>query len=126
MTRLTIIAFLGLMVGGFALAESAQAFEGFFATRRAMRKAERDNWHQGYYQGQWGAPLAVVVPPTVDMQTTYRSTVGGTQVTRIWPQYKRGYPGDPTPSMNGNRYKPVPRWPSSTNQMGVYYIRGPW
>ena len=123
MIRFTMIGFVGLLVGGLLLADSAQAFEGFFAARRVQRAS---NWHQGYYQGRWGAPLALVVPPTLDMQTTYRSTVSGTQVTRIWPQFKQGYPGDPTPSMGGNRYKPVPRWPNSTNQMGVYYIRGPW
>jgi hypothetical protein len=23
-------------------------------------------------------------------------------------------------------FLPVPLWPSDTNQLGVYYIRGPW
>ena len=121
MRRFTIIAIFGLLAGGLLLTDTAQAFEGFFAKRRAMKA----NWHQGYYQGQWGAPLALVVPPNVDFQTNYGNSVGTTQVTRIWPKFTQSYPGDATPG-NAPKYKPVPNWPTSTQQLGTYYIRGPW
>lgn len=121
MRRITIMAFFGLLAGGILFAETSQAFEGYFAARRAMKA----NWHQGYYQGQWGAPLALVVPPTVDFQTNYGWGVGNTRTTRIWPKFTQSYPGDAMPG-NGVRYKAVPTQPSDTTQMGVYYIRGPW
>jgi len=116
-----MVTLVGLLTAGVLLADTAQAFEGFFARRRAMKA----NWHQGYYQGQWGAPLALVVPPTLDLQTDYGNTLGTMRVTRIWPQFQQAYPG---PAMPGNnpKYKPVPSWPTDTTQMGVYYIRGPW
>jgi len=84
-------------------------------------------WHgqyYGYYHGSCGKPLALVVPPTARYQTNWAWGVGGTQVTPIHAQFQRGYPGDVIGSPGG--FYPTPRWPSNTNQFGVYYIRGPW
>jgi len=89
-------------------------------------------WHGAYY-GPWtgscGAPLALVAPPTARYRTSWSWGVGGTQVTPICNQFQRGgyYP----PAQGGGGYGgggfyPTPRWPSSTDQFGVYYVRSPW
>jgi len=69
-------------------------------------------------------PLALVVPPNAEMQTHYGWGVGRTRTTPISHQYEPGYamPG----YYNRAWFQPVPHWPSDTDQLGVYYIRGPW
>lgn len=82
------------------------------------------SWHGWYYEAAFGAPLAVVVPPTADLQTKWGWGVGGTQVVPIWPQFSRNYPG---PSQYDPRlFRSTPPWPSHTDQFGDYYVRGPW
>ena len=81
-------------------------------------------WHAGYYDPAWGAPLALVVPPTAYMQTKWGWGVGNSQMTTIDHQFGRSYPG---PFEGGGAgVVPTPPWPSHTDQFGVYYIRGPW
>jgi hypothetical protein len=82
------------------------------------------SWHAGYADPAWGTPLAVVVPPTAKFQTHYNWGVGGTRVTPIYPQFQPNYPG-PGLYPHGP-FQPVPPWPTSTDQLGFYYIRGPW
>ena len=81
-------------------------------------------WHGDYYDVAWGRPVALVVPPTAGTQTHWSWGVGGTRVTPIYHQYELGYPmpGD----YDRSWFQPTPRWPSSTDQFGDYYIRGPW
>jgi hypothetical protein len=81
-------------------------------------------WHGGYYDVAWGRPVALVVPPTAHLQTHYSWGVGGFRVTPIYHQYELGNPtsGD----YDRAWFQPTPRWPSSTDQFGDYYIRGPW
>lgn len=81
-------------------------------------------WHGGYYHYQYGAPLALVVPPTAAFQTNYSWGVGRTTSTPIYHQYARPYPGYPSGQAHGLHRTPY--WPSNTNQFGVYPIRGPW
>ncbi|HUY36799.1 MAG TPA: hypothetical protein VMV69_28960 [Pirellulales bacterium] len=81
-------------------------------------------WHGDYYDMMWGEPVALVVPPTADVQTHWNWGVGQTAITPIWHQYRRAYPGPFVPGVKG--FLPTPRWPSSTDQFGVYYVRGPW
>jgi len=82
------------------------------------------NWHGSYYEAAWGMPVALVVPPTSEMQTKWGWGVGNTRVVPIWPQFSRNYPG---PGQYDPRlFKPTPAWPSHTDQFGVYYVRGPW
>lgn len=81
-------------------------------------------WHGHYYHYQYGAPLALVVPPTASFQTNYSWGVGNTTSTPIYHQFARPYPGAPTGVPHGLHR--TPHWPSNTNQFGVYYIRGPW
>lgn len=89
----------------------------------ARRMAKRTPWHGKYYHTGWGSPVALVVPPTAAMQSHYSWGVGQTRTTPLWHQFRRDYPG---PYSGGYGFYPTPRWPSSTDQSGVYYIRGPW
>ncbi|HVA47257.1 MAG TPA: hypothetical protein VNH11_12890 [Pirellulales bacterium] len=93
-------------------------------THRAKRhNACGSEWAGGYYHTMWGQPVALVVPPTAELQTHWNWGVAQTSVTPIWPQFTRAYPG---PYAGGRGFLPTPRWPSSTDQFGVYYVRGPW
>ena len=90
----------------------------------AQREAAGVPWDGGYYDVMWGEPVALVVPPTAELQTHYNWGVAQTSVTPIWHQYHRAYPG---PYVAGGRgFLPAPVWPHSTDQLGVYYVRGPW
>lgn len=88
----------------------------------SRRAATTTSWQAGYADSAWGVPVAVVVPPTARFQTHYNAGVGGMQVTPICPQFQPGYP---VPGQYGP-FQPVPPWPTSTDQLGFYYIRGPW
>jgi hypothetical protein len=81
-------------------------------------------WHGDYYHTMWGEPVALVVPPNKELQTHWNWGVAQTAITPIWHQYNRAYPG---PFVAGGKgFRPTPNWPSSTDQFGVYYVRGPW
>ncbi len=87
-------------------------------------KVPEPTWHGGYYEAEWGMPVAVVVPPTAEKQVNYAWGVGRTRSTPIGYQYEAGYP---IPGYyNRTWFQPVPLWPTDTNQLGKYYIRGPW
>jgi hypothetical protein len=80
------------------------------------------SWHGAYSHVQWGHPVALIVPPTATMQTEYSWGVARTQMIPIRHQFGRpvaqlGYYGSLPPS---------PRWPSRTQHLGVYSVRGPW
>jgi hypothetical protein len=81
-------------------------------------------WHGAYFDTGWGMPVSVVVPPTAENQWHYSWGVGGDRVTSITHQFRRDYPGPGV--YNRACFRPTPRWPSSTDQLGDYYIRGPW
>lgn len=91
--------------------------------RKAWRQAQWSPWHGGYYHTEWGSPVALVVPPTSTFQTNWGWGVGNTRISRIDHQFARPYPG---PYGGGDGFRPTPRWPSDTNQFGVYPVRGPW
>lgn len=82
-----------------------------------------EEWACGYYHTMWGQPVALIVPPTAEAQTHWNWGVAQTAVTPIWAQFSRQYPG---PYYGGRGFLPTPRWPSSTDQFGIYYVRGPW
>lgn len=95
----------------------------------AQQRTAMQSWHAGYYHTQYGMPLALVVPPTARMQTRWGWGVAQSTMLPIHPQFKRPYPG---PAVGGEMASgtgavlPTPRWPSHTDQFGVYYVRGPW
>ncbi len=81
------------------------------------------NWHGGYYHTLYGAPVALVVPPTAFSHTEFGWGVGNKRVSPIYPQFGRQFPGY---AWGGQGFRPTPQWPSDTTQFGVYYVRGPW
>lgn len=91
--------------------------------RRAAQCGYGQGWNGSYYHVMWGQPVALVVPPTAEYQTHWNWGVAQTAVTPIWPQFTRAYPG---PYYGRSVLLPTPAWPSSTDQFGVYYVRGPW
>jgi len=93
---------------------------GYAARQRAATRP----WHGNYYHTQWGTPVALVVPPCAGMRTDYSWGVPSMRITTNYHQFRPGYPGGGY-GTTGPFY-PTPRWPSDTDQFGVYYIRAPW
>jgi hypothetical protein len=110
-----------LLAGGWMT--EATAGLGTLKSRASYRQSQTYPWHGQYYDVAWGVPVAVVVPPTAEAQTHLGWGVGATRVTPIQHQFQRAYPG---PGGGGGPFLPPPAWPSSTDQLGDYYIRGPW
>ncbi len=81
-------------------------------------------WNGPYYNTTWGTPVALVVPPTAELQTKWGWGVANTRVTPICAQYKRNWRGVIT--YDRSLFAPTPAWPSDTDQFGTYYVRGPW
>lgn len=94
------------------------------AANQAYR-ASLTNWHGNYYAVDWGTPVALVCPPNAGYQTKYSWGVTNTQVVPISHQFGRNYPGVGAAG-GGVGFLPTPIWPNSTDQFGIYYVRGPW
>jgi hypothetical protein len=96
----------------------------------AQQRAARQSWHAGYYHTQYCAPVALMVPPTARMQTRWSWGVAQSTMSPIYQQFERPYPGPVGSGLpgsgTGGGLLPTPRWPSHTDQFGVYYVRGPW
>jgi len=88
-------------------------------------RAQMYNWHANYAYTPYGRPTALVVPPTVDLQTNWSWGVASSRISRIDHQFTRDYPG-PGPFYSGRAIRYTPHWPQDTAQFGVYYVRGPW
>jgi hypothetical protein len=112
-------ALLAATIMGSACAEAGTPLNNWLARRRARQYP----WHGYYYHTGWGQPVAQVVPPTAPLQTHWSWGVAQTSVTPIWHQFRHGWPG---PYEGGIGFWGTPRWPSHTDQFGVYYVRGPW
>lgn len=116
MRSFVLTSVLALTVAAVGLEQTASA--------RGRDKTPAPTWHGAYYEAGWGMPLALVVPPTAERQVHYGWGVGATRTTPIHHQFEPGY------AMPGYYHRagflPVPQWPSDTDQLGVYYIRGPW
>jgi len=119
-TLLLLVAVL-LVVAGTNVGRAAPFGKGAWSCRC---NAWAQSWHGGYYHTAWGMPVAVVVPPTAELQTNWGWGVGNTRVTPICPQFERNWPGPGTYSRK--QFRPTPAWPSDTEQFGAYYVRGPW
>lgn len=124
MDRRLVIASMLTLVLAFSTGFLAEAGENTFFGRRAAQRAQCYAWYGNYYNAAWGAPVAVVVPPTAEFQTHWGWGVGNTRITTIDHQFSRNWPG---PAQGGGvPLRPTPHWPSDTDQFGYYYIRGPW
>ncbi len=125
MKRILILAAAAAMLIASGWTTDALAGRGNLKDRIAYRQSQHYPWHGSYYDAAWGVPVAVVVPPTVETQTHYGWGVGATRVNSIQHQYQRNYPGQES-AYGRPRFHATPAWPSSTDQFGDYYIRGPW
>lgn len=114
---------LALLVIMTALSDSASAIDR--ANRVALRHARSLPWHGDYYYTPKGVPVSLIVPPTAQMQVKWGWGVAQSDMSPIYHQYYRAYPGGPEGGA-GTSLQPTPQWPSHTDQFGVYYVRGPW
>lgn len=90
--------------------------------RWAQGYATSQPWHGNFYYLPYGQPTALVVPPTSTTQQTYSWGVSQNVIRPIYHQFGRSAPM----GMPGGRFMGTPRWPSHTDQFGVYPVRGPW
>jgi hypothetical protein len=91
---------------------------------RPVRRACYYNWNGRYAHSAYGQPVALIVPPTANMQSNWGWGVASSRVSRMEHQVQRNYPG---PGVFGMwPWRRTPAWPSDTTQFGVYYVRGPW
>ncbi len=90
---------------------------------KPLRRASMSNWHANYAYTDYGAPTALVVPPTAQLQTNWSWGAPSMRISRIDHQFTRNYPGPPP---FGAGVRSTPHWPQDTAQFGVYYVRGPW
>jgi hypothetical protein len=91
--------------------------------QRALAGAAVTPWHGGHYFLQTGQPTALVVPPTVGQQGRFAWGVGQNTLVPVYHQFGSGV------GMGGGgtgMFQATPIWPSSTDQFGVYPVRGPW
>jgi hypothetical protein len=124
MKRVLILTVAAATLIAWGGVNQAMAGRGTLKSRVAYRQSQTYPWHGSYYDSAWGTPVAVVVPPTAESQTHWGWGVGATRVTPIQHQFQHGYPGPG--EYNRAWFRPTPPWPSSTDQFGDYYIRGPW
>jgi len=117
--KLSIVLSVAIGCASFGATES-QAKAPYL---RPLRRAQQYNWHANYAHSEYGQPVALVVPPTANLQTNWSWGAPSASFSRIDHQFGRNYPG-PGPFAGG--FRRTPRWPSSTHQFGVYYARGPW
>jgi hypothetical protein len=82
-------------------------------------------WHGPYAYTPWGMPTALVVPPTSKMHTSLSWGVAQSEMVPIYHQFHRDYPGEMAIGGGAEIYA-TPYWPSHTDQLGVYPVRGPW
>jgi hypothetical protein len=124
--RLIVLAVLALPT--FATPTLAwYPHHGYHARRAdviARYYAAQRPWHGPYAYTPWGTPVSLVVPPNSKMHTSYSWGVAQTEMIPIYHQFHRDYPGEVGPG-NGEIYS-TPYWPSHTDQLGVYPVRGPW
>ncbi len=119
-----IVTAAAMLWAACGLSDKAQAGHLVMKKGRvAYLQSQAYPWHGDYYDVAWGVPVALVVPPTAESQAHLGWGVGATRVTPIEHQFRRDYPG---PSTGGGPFYPTPPQPSSTDQFGDYYIRGPW
>jgi hypothetical protein len=96
---------------------------GFDGRWRSHQISQQTPWHGAYQHTSWESPVALVVPPTVGIQTDWGWGVGANRISRVHHQFGRRYPAVEGANMP---FAATPNWPYDTTQFGVYYVRGPW
>ena len=126
MKKLLICLFVAATAFVLVPQEAEAGGRRYTANTWGERFARTMPWHGQYYYHPWGAPTAMVVPPVSHMQTSLSWGVSQRTMMPIYHQFSRPYPGQNAGVGAGNSFYGTPRWPSHTDQFGVYYIRGPW
>lgn len=116
-----------LLIASAPSARAVQPHHGYHARRAdviARYYAAQRPWHGPYSYTPWGAPTALVVPPNAKFHSSYSWGVAQTEMVPLYHQFHRDYPG----ILQGGiaPLAPTPPWPSHTDQLGVYPVRGPW
>jgi hypothetical protein len=124
MRKLMLFALISAGLAAALAATPARADHKRIAHRWHLRHSMTQSWHGNYYHTSSGYPEPLVVPPTANTQTYLGWGVTQTEVRPIHHQFRRPYPG--YMESEGGGFLPTPYWPSHTDQLGVYYIRGPW
>jgi hypothetical protein len=119
MKRRTLSYFLAAVV----MAECASSALAWAPNMMPVRRARCYNWNYNYVHQEYGQPVALVVPPTANLQTNWGWGVSSSRISRVDHQFGRNYPGT---GPFGGPFRPTPAWPSDTTQFGVYNVRGPW
>ncbi len=111
-----------------SLCSSAVAFDETCHGHKARYRAAYHHWHGPFYHAAYGAPMALIIPPTAEYTSDYAWGVCGTSQSRNDTQFQRPYPGPYGYDYGYGSYgfMPTPPWPSNTRQFGVYPVRGPW
>ena len=125
MKKLALLALMAVLTVMTAQ-EQAEAGRRKKATIWSMRFAETQPWHGNYSHTEYGTPVAMVVPPTAHTQVKRGWGVAQSEMVPIYHQFMRPAPVGPGAGGGGTAFRPTPRWPSHTDQFGVYYVRGPW
>lgn len=102
---------------GHCCAAKYDAIARYYAAQRP--------WHGPYAYTPWGMPVALVVPPTSKFHTSLSWGVSQSEMVPIYHQFHRDYPGVMAIG-GGTPIYSTPYWPSHTDQLGVYPVRGPW
>lgn len=133
MTRYRLSLALAIFAGALASTEMALAIHPkrcapipSYGAYVASQQQLYTRWHGDYYNYSWAGPVPLVCPPTAGHQTKWSWGVTNTEVTPIYTQFRRPYPGAYGNYPGQVGFLPTPRWPSSTDQFGIYYVRGPW
>ncbi len=90
----------------------------YWARNQSMQKP----WHGEYYYLKTGQPTALIVPPTVTMQSNHSWGVSQNTMTPVYHQFG----GNAPIGVGGGVFKATPYAPSHSNQFGIYPVRGPW
>jgi hypothetical protein len=119
--NLTLVG-AGLMLLVAVLDSPAQSAEMRYL-RPKTRRAPQYNWHANYAHSEYGQPVALVVPPTAQMQTNWSWGAPSAHFSRIDHQFGRNYS---YAGSQGAGFQRTPQWPSDMRQFGVHHVRGPW
>lgn len=89
-----------------------------------QQQAQQYAWHGQHAYWRWNQPTALVVPPTAAFQSEYNWGVAQTRSLPIYHQF--GFDRAGMTGSAAGQFPHAPYWPSSTSQLGVYPVRGPW
>ena len=123
-TKFWVGVCLALLFSSFSFEAEIQAGRRNRIMQSWQRQyASETSWHGEYGHQTTGTPIALIVPPTATTMRVHNWGVSGNMIVPLYHQYSLN---PSTGTTVGRRFKKTPMYPSSTEQFGVYYIRGPW